>query len=745
MSCGVANQCPPELVSLICAHVYAASVAPFASLSSLDPLFTSEDAIPTSHPSSYPAAHWSEPTTRRTLANACLVSRVWYEAAKPWLWHKVEVRLPRSWMSLVDELGGGDEEYFDPEETALFVNRTIQEVEDAAAAAQSLMEGRKDGVDDLVRELRGKLLASLSDVGGVHISPDLLSPPATRDPSPRRLRTKSKSPARWKLMRTISHAMQDVVRQEHPGMYIHTPQDPRPGRFVRHLDFTHFRTIGMRRSLAEGVTGRFVTPERLFAILKEMPNLLAFGGTEYMDGALTAPVLQELLLRGSPSRGRGRPSRGRDVAVVDPTDPEEEDRERRREFAELEALDLTGCISAVFTKAVQEFVTAHLMSHSDSDSEGPRERGRVRFSTPVDESLLFTGIRRLGLRGMKSVQSQFLQPFVLAFPFLTHLDLSSTRITPEALEALGASTTMRLKSLALERCNWLTGESIKNFLIESAVTADLEELSLYGDLTFPSPLSEDDMEAIFSAAPCFKSGRLQYLDISSTPVNKHILVDVCPAQPALRSLGLSYISSLELCTIAAFLKTKAANVEILTLVMTSPDLGYGQTHVTPRQATVALHTGFISSVCSPPFSFSLSGVGPKKNKQAQPPTRLRVIELPPQMLSSLGAGAGSWRIVRSKGSRGWYVDSASGWVALSEGEEEEGAVENTGEVGKAVLRRDLEKGHPWRAEVERLADLNGNVGSSVGWHARKMEILQGHGLLGREAGLYGAVSFAYQG
>ena len=62
-----------------------------------------------------------------------------------------------------------------------------------------------------------------------------------------------------------------------------------------------------------------------------MPNLVAFGGTEYMDGALTTSILQELLLRGSSSCGRGRPSRGRGPVVIDPTDPEEEDRERRRE------------------------------------------------------------------------------------------------------------------------------------------------------------------------------------------------------------------------------------------------------------------------------------------------------------------------------------------------------------------------------------------------------------------------------
>ena len=45
-------------------------------------------------------------------------------------------------------------------------------------------------------------------------------------------------------------------------------QDRRPGRFVRHLDFNHFRTIGMRRLVGEGVSNRFVTGERLEAMLK---------------------------------------------------------------------------------------------------------------------------------------------------------------------------------------------------------------------------------------------------------------------------------------------------------------------------------------------------------------------------------------------------------------------------------------------------------------------------------------------
>lgn len=50
-----------------------------------------------------------------------------------------------------------------------------------------------------------------------------------------------------------------------------TPDDPSPGRHVRHLDFNHFRTIGLRRSVGDGVNARFVTDVRLERLLKVRP------------------------------------------------------------------------------------------------------------------------------------------------------------------------------------------------------------------------------------------------------------------------------------------------------------------------------------------------------------------------------------------------------------------------------------------------------------------------------------------
>ncbi|KAI0925981.1 hypothetical protein AcV5_008563 [Taiwanofungus camphoratus] len=704
---------PPELLSVVCGYVYAAGLP--SAVPSLDPILHSEGCIPTSLPSSFPPSHWTDSVVRRTLSNLCLVNRAWYEAAKPWLWRKVEVRLPRCWLSLVEEIAGGDEEELNQEQAALIVGQTIQVAENVALAAKDLMGAVTDKTAAL--ELHEKVLEKLSGPDG-SIPPELLTPLTSRDSSPRRLRPKSKSPARWQLVRSISDAIRSLMERDNPGVYVPTPDDPRPGRLIRHLDFNHFRTIGMRRSVEEGVNNRFVTGERLQSVLKEMPSLSAFGATEYMDGALTLPVLKELLLRGSAFRGRGRPSRGRDVVVADPSDTEEEDRERRRECRELEAIDLTGCVSAVFVNALTEFVNNHLIDSSASDSEGSededaREARTYRVHSAVhEEPLTFPCLQRLGLRGVKSAQPNILNPFILALPSLTHLDLSCTRITPDLLAALGTSPTIRLRSLALERCNWLTGESIRDFLVDAPAARDIRELSLYGDSTFRSSLSEADLHEILARAPCFRSGELVYLDLSSAPVTKALLLDVCSPQPHLRSLGLSHVRDLELGAVATFLETKAPKVEVLTLVRTSTELGYGGQTVSTRQATIALHAQLIRPLCTPPFSFSLT----PGSKTAEPPTRLRVIELATPLLTSVGSGAGSWRVVKSKGGRGWYVDVASGWIA------EPSSSSLYTEGNGSTLRRDLPQTHPWRTELERLADANGNVSSGIGWHARKMEV-----------------------
>jgi hypothetical protein len=207
-------QYPPDLLFAISGHVYAAGLP--ASASSLDPTALGEYGIPTALPSSMPPSNWPEPIVRRTLANLCLVNHAWYNAAKPWLWHKIEVRLPRSWLSLVEEIAGGDDGQNTEDSTALAVEKSIQAATKVALASTAMAGASSD--EDALRKWKESILESLCGPDG-SIPPELLSPPASRDPSPRRLRNKSQSPARWKIMRSISDAVQNVVDQNEPGVY----------------------------------------------------------------------------------------------------------------------------------------------------------------------------------------------------------------------------------------------------------------------------------------------------------------------------------------------------------------------------------------------------------------------------------------------------------------------------------------------------------------------------------------------
>src|ERR1700733_2179545 len=143
-----------------------------------------------------------------------------------------------------------------------------------------------------------------------------------------------------------------------------------------------------------------------------MPNLKAFGATEFMDSAISAGVLAELVLRGSPvPLERRRPARrGRGVqhsraacsteseSDEDSDGGEADEAERRAAAKPLEALDFCGCVSSVFVGALHAFV---------------RNEGLLRLPGDKPPQRTFIGLRRLGLRGVTSVPSSILSALVL--------------------------------------------------------------------------------------------------------------------------------------------------------------------------------------------------------------------------------------------------------------------------------------------------------------------------------------------
>lgn len=194
---------PPELLDAICAAIYYAG-AP-ALISSLDPVVLDVPSVPTALPSSYPPGSWPEHVSRLTLVNLCLVNSSWLESARPWLWRKVEVRLPQSWLSFVGELS--------PEEEDISLMHVVQNACQAADAllATTLSDSPISASSE--KQLQEAVFDCMSGPDS-SIPPELLSMPPSREPSPRRLRAKSKSPARWRMMQSFADALQQVVQED---------------------------------------------------------------------------------------------------------------------------------------------------------------------------------------------------------------------------------------------------------------------------------------------------------------------------------------------------------------------------------------------------------------------------------------------------------------------------------------------------------------------------------------------------
>lgn len=575
---------------------------------------------------------------------------------------------------------------------------------------------------------------------------------------------------------------------------------PPPGPYIRHLSFTNFRTIGSRRSQDEAVRGRYVTAGRLEGVIKNTPNLRSLCMTEYVDSALSSAVVEEIFFRGyskprvrknraasfSSPQARARamsiqqepePAQSTIDDLMDPPRPsyvpyEEETEDdkwaRRRQFQPLESLDLTGCVSDNFTDAIHEFGENWLgLGEEDEDEDRGRGRSRRREDDDEDEDdemdedevpeqrhrVSFPALRRLSLRTCRRLPPAFIHALVLAMPNLTHLDLSGTRVGNSLLQALTHSPPrgMRLESLSLARCPGLDPTVVVDFLLKSPVAADLVDLNLFVNPTQGNAIGSEDLMRLLEA-PCFRSGRLRYLDLSSAGITAaHLAPDVFPPQPSLVSLGMSHIPLLPLRDVASFIQTTAPGVEVLTLAGTAVhDL---RPDASSLQITLCIHALLINPLTTMPFSISgLNLSGPSKADLTCGPTRLRVVELSSSIRRSLensqGASRTEWQVIRSKGGRGWYVDVSAGWIPTSTVSDWGYVTQEPIEVGEGMgamsFVRHLPNAHSWRQWLTRLAEANGRVSSYVGWHSRKMEVVRGEGMMGREDGMGGVDAFALE-
>lgn len=217
---------PADILEAIAAAVYAAALPSKAT--SLDPLYSlgrSDDAAPpTASPSTYPIAYWPEPTSRKTLATLCLVSKDFREAARPWLWRRLEINIPHHWLKILDAICGEDERPEGPRPpnniSGLLADSSVEYSHPRAisgAACESEFE--------CISASSSAAVGTTSEAGfdgtaafpsGLGSVPhDLLTPPLSRAPSPARLHLRAASPGRWQFIKAVNR----IVHHSEPGLY----------------------------------------------------------------------------------------------------------------------------------------------------------------------------------------------------------------------------------------------------------------------------------------------------------------------------------------------------------------------------------------------------------------------------------------------------------------------------------------------------------------------------------------------
>ena len=823
---------PPELLREIFALIWLDSI-PRSAYRNIDP-----HGLPSAYPDGRKVSS-TQAETRRTLYSLCLVNRTFYHEARVLLFRRVQITLPYSFSLLLRTLGAAHlasayEKYaltgsvnLDPSDPASFVNMVA-----AAGFAHALGQRLVIGMDSNSAFFNRPDSATQSPAPNASASGRASSLPRTQRDI---VRLNADEDGEVELVWT-----EDITSSpESPKFQVTLKQydeDASPlHTWVRLLDFSNFTTQGMRRSIGEGLERRFVTPARLLALVTAAEGLVAFGAGETMDSALSNEVLEALLFRDGEY---SKPSRMRGVSV---------ERQTTRSRKMLQSLDLCGCVSSRFEIAMRHFVDAHLrkfsgrvtdtvVEESDDESDEEEERGRGRRPEPGRESksqirsvstrrrddgpsrhparaTTFPSLQRLGLSGL-TLSNDLLNPFVLAFPRLTHLDLSRTKADAALLKALSSSNEMHLESLSLAFCRRLTSESITELLVDSPVTDGLLELSLAGSVVFPTCLDPNDLKTIVTQAPCFRSGLMRYVDLSGCFLTDSILDAITP-QPALLDLGLACCPVISLNAVCRLLKDRAPNVQVLELAesctIAQPTGQPGLTAqngigITAMQLSTIL-LGPCTSTPPIPISQQLAMMGFKSGTPQpahyppppRPATNLRVIGLSEASLQTVRGGIGTWKAIKGAGRRGWVVDTAAGpnpdaLDSLQPAEPDPGALrasrgrkvhydddEENVSRSRSTLRhrgpafaslrrahsisgashsrsrsrqpipsipadskvqprdeviRDLPPEHPRRIALQALADANGHVPGDTGWHSRKMEVLLGYGLLGRESGIY---------
>lgn len=369
--------------------------------------------------------------------------------------------------------------------------------------------------------------------------------------------------------------------------YHHISGHPGLGTIVRRLDLSHFTSVGLGRSRQSNSEVQNLTSKTLLKVLDLTPAIQEVLLQENLDDDIDENVLQKLFF----------------------------------DLPKLRAVDFCASSSQVFVDAFSSTLTRLVESPSQ-----------------------VLNIRRLGLHECFTLPSSVFETLVPRLPQLTHLDVSHTRVTDNALQAISKSAN--LSHLNLGRCTQITGEGVVDFLISHPAVKNLVYLNLHCDISRYRLLWEPDVDRLLPALP----STLRSLNLNGAHIHPRHLPQLLPLTKHLEELGI------------ACANLSLANINAIFRPLQREDGNSKES--TPTWQPSTLHYLDLSGIPAITRTSLFNTPSPANVLLSEATLPLEVIELGDKAMSSLRECKNTnkrlgW-VVKELGRRGWYVRETPG-------------------------------------------------------------------------------------
>lgn len=317
------------------------------------------------------------------------------------------------------------------------------------------------------------------------------------------------------------------------------------GILVRALDFSAFTSVGLGRTGKMNKEIQMVTHDTILKMLDLCPNLHEFCVAESVDMDIDARVLNRLLQMPllEAMDFCGSTSKKGFITALETS-----------RFSVTESTchydDCDGCVDGCDDSNANVGIKAphNIAGPVPFDLDSGPLTAPIAQEAPIDSAFFsYTpiSVKKLSFHGCSTITPDLFMKILPRLTNITHLDLTHTLVTPDALLTLPA--TARLTHLSLAKCVKLTSHGLLKFLLLHPATRHLEWLNLMFDVTKPSPLSYADFDTILRYLP----QTLTYLNLSGLPVkSKHL--PTIQAMTQLRGLSLGH-ANIEVPVLTKFL------------------------------------------------------------------------------------------------------------------------------------------------------------------------------------------------